>query len=105
MPSCNCQMMTKGELNALFQSEDAAGREQAICYIVGLLTSADMAERRQGYELFGEGVADALFRSCLNYGSLAGGFIDPLVAIVMRAVETWAASPEGIEPRSSAELP
>ena len=91
MSACNCQMITKGELNALFQSEDTARREEAIGYIVGLLTSADTAERRHGYELFGEGVADGLFCSCLDYGSLTGGFADPLVAIVMRTVETWAA--------------
>jgi hypothetical protein len=105
MLSCNCQMMTKSELDALFQSDDAARREEAIGYVVGLLTSMDAAERRHGYELFGEGVADALFRSCLNYGSLTGGFTDPLVAIVKRTVEAWAASRGGEVSGGPAERP
>jgi len=103
MVSCNCQMVTKDELKALVQSEDAADREQAIGYLVSLLTSANSADRRRGYELFGEGIAAALFRSCLNYGSLAGGFTDPLVAIVRRTVEAWAKSGAGAERRDPAE--
>jgi len=105
MLTCNCPMMTKGELNALVQSDDDAKREEAIAYLVSLLTSTDASERRRGYELFGDGVAAALFRSCLDYGSLAGGFTDPLVAIVMRAVETWAASREarGCDPSEAPE--
>jgi hypothetical protein len=87
-------MMTKGELNALVQSDDGVKREQAIAYLVSLLTSADATERRHGYEFFGDGVAAALFRSCLNYGSLASGFTDPLVEIVVRTVEPWAATRE-----------
>lgn len=92
MLSCSCPVMTKDEVNALVQSEDSARREEAIAYLVRLLTSTDVADRRHGYELFGDGVAAALFRSCLNYGSLAGGFTDPLVQIVVRTVEAWAGS-------------
>jgi hypothetical protein len=97
-------MMTEGELNALVQSDDGAKREEAIVYLVSLLTSTDAAERRHGYALFGDGVAATLFRSCLNYGSLASGFTDPLVDIVVRTVENWAASRED-ERHSRAEVP
>lgn len=97
-------MITKAELNALVQSDDSAKREEAIAYLVSLLTSTDAAERRHGYELFGDGVAAALFRSCLNYGSLASGFTDPLVDIVVRTVEAWAASGEAGR-RGPAEVP
>jgi hypothetical protein len=96
-------MMTKGELNALVQSDDSAEREEAIAYLVSPLTSTDAADRRHGYELFGDGVAATLFRSCLNYGSLASGLTDPLVDIVARTVETWAASRKE-EPRGPAEV-
>ena len=94
MVSCNCQMITTDELRALAQSEESAEREEAIGFLVRLLTSPDEAARRRGYEFFKEGLGEALFRSCLNYGSLAGGFTDPLVEIVMRTVEFWAASRE-----------
>jgi hypothetical protein len=43
---------------------------------------------------FEEGLKEALFCSCLNYGSLAGGFTDPLIEIVMRTVEFWAGRSE-----------
>jgi len=95
--------MTRGELSALVQSDDGAKREEAIAYLVSLLTSADAAERRHGYELFGDGVAATLFGSCLNYGSLASGLTDPLVDIVARTVEAWAASRKE-EPGGPAEV-
>ena len=104
MQTCNCPMMTKGELNALVQSDDGARREEAIAYLVSMLTSGDAAERRHCYELFGDGVAAALFRPCLNYGSLARGFTDPLVDIVVRTVETWAALRRE-DSREQAEVP
>jgi hypothetical protein len=94
MLECNCRMMTTGELKALVQSDDAAKREEAIGHLVSLLTSTNGIERRRGYELFGDGVAATLFHSCLNYGSLTSGFTDPLVEIVVRTVEAWAASSE-----------
>jgi hypothetical protein len=93
MESCDCQMITRDELKALVRSDHADEREQAIGFLVDLLTSADEDTRRRGYEFFEEGLKEALFCSCLNYGSLAGGFTDPLVDIVVRAVEFWAASP------------
>ena len=104
MPTCNCPMMTRGELGALVQSDDGAKREEAIAHLVSLLTSTDAAKRRHGYELFGDGVAGTLFSSCLNYGSLASGLTDPLVDIVARTVETWAASHKE-EPHDPAKVP
>lgn len=94
MLECNCRVMTTGELNALVQSDDAAKRDEAIGHLVSLLTSTNEDDRRHGYELFGDGLAATLFSSCLNYGSLTSGFTDPLVEIVMRTVEAWAASGE-----------
>lgn len=94
MDACDCQMMTRDELKALVRSDQSAEREQAVGFLVSLLTSADEDTRRRGYELFKEGLSEALFCSCLNYGLLTGGFTDPLVDIVMRAVEFWAASRE-----------
>lgn len=95
MNSCDCQMMTKDELQALVRSDRPDLRERAVAHLASLLTSRDEETRRHGYELFREGLADALFCSCLNYGSLAGGFTNPLVDIVTRAVEFWATSPAG----------
>jgi hypothetical protein len=87
--------MTKDELKILVRSERSDQKERAVAHLAGLLTSRDEETRRQGYELFREGLADALFCSCLDYGSLAGGFTNPLVEIVTRAIESWAASPGG----------
>lgn len=92
MNNCDCQMMTRDELKALVHPDQAEEREQAVGFLVGLLTSTDQKERLRGYELFREGLSEALYCSCLNYGSLAGGFTDPLLDIVTRAVEFWAAS-------------
>lgn len=94
MDACNCQMMTRDELKALVRSDQSEEREQAVGFLVSLLTSGEEDTRRRGYEFFKEGLNEALFCSCLNYGSLAGGFTDPLVDIVMRAVEFWAISRE-----------
>ena len=94
MSGCNCQLMTKEELKALTGVDRPDEREQAIGYLVSLLTSRDAEVRRRGYELFEEGLNEALFCSCLSYGSLTGGFTAPLVEIVARAVEAWAASNE-----------
>ena len=55
-------------------------------------SSRDEDTRGRGYEFFKEGLSEALFCSCLNYGSLTGRLTDPLVDIVVRAVEFWAAS-------------
>jgi hypothetical protein len=93
MNSCNCQMMIKDELQALVRSDRPDLRERAVAHLASLLTSPEEATRRYGYELFREGIADVLFCSCLDYGSLASGFADPLVDIVTRAIEFWAASP------------
>ncbi len=92
MSECNCQMMTRDEVSALVQPGRSAERDQAVDRLVRLLTSTDEGERRRGYEFFAEGLAETLFCSCLNYGSLAGGFTDPLVQIVTRTVESWARS-------------
>ena len=105
--SCDCQMLTKDELQALVRSDQPDLRERAVARLVSLLTSHDEATRRHGYELFREGIADALFCSCLDYGSLASGFTDPLVDIVTRAVEFWAASSrgEGANGTASGQVP
>jgi hypothetical protein len=97
MSECNCPLMTRDELKALVRSERSDQREQAVAHLAGLLTSRDEETRHHGYELFREGLADALFCSCLNYGSLAEGFTNPMVEIVTRAIESWAASPGGGE--------
>ena len=95
MNPCDCQMMTKDELQALVRSDRPDLRERAVAHLADLLTSRDEETRRHGYELFREGLANALFCSCLDYGSLAGGFTNPLVEIVTRTVEFWATSPAG----------
>jgi hypothetical protein len=101
MNGCNCQLMTREELKALMGSDKPDEREQAIGYLVSLLTSQDAEVRHRGYELFAEGLNAALFCSCLNYGSLTGGFTAPLVNIVARAVEAWAAANELDEAKPS----
>jgi hypothetical protein len=93
MTRCDCQL-GREELDALVRSEKPEEREAAIAHVVHLLTSADPDTRRQGYALFEEGISEALFCSCLNYGSLASGFTEPLVDILVRAVEFWAAPAE-----------
>jgi hypothetical protein len=91
MTAYNCRVMTKDELRALVCSEQPAEREEAVRFLVALLTATDDDARCRGYEFFREGLSEALFHSCLNYGSLAGGFTDPLVDTVTRAIEFWAA--------------
>jgi hypothetical protein len=97
MERCDCQMITQDELKALVRSDNSDDREQAVGFLVDLLTSTDEDTRRRGYESSEEGLKEALFCSCLNYGSLTGGFTDPLVDIVVRAVEFWAASSRGTD--------
>ncbi len=82
--------MTADKLKTLLNSGRAEEIEQAVEYLVRLLTSRDEETRHRGYELFEEGVKEALYRSCLNYGSLAGGFTRPLMTVVTRTVEFWA---------------
>lgn len=107
MDACNCQLMTRDELKALMRSDQSAEREEAVGYLVSVLTSRDEHTRSRGYELFKEGLSEALFCSCLNYGCLVGGFTDPLVDIVMRAVEFWATSFEiqGAADNTSTAMP
>lgn len=83
-------MTKKRDLKALLHSAREADREAAIQCLAELLTSRDSDVRRQGYELFEEGLKEALYQSCLNYGSLTGGFTHPLVTVVLRTVEAWA---------------
>jgi hypothetical protein len=97
MHACNPQLI-KDELQSLVRSERKEEREAAVAHVVRLLTSADAEVRRQGYALFREGIAETLFCSCLNYGSLAGGFTEPLIDIVTRTVEFWAAGSAGRTP-------
>jgi hypothetical protein len=104
MEASDCQMMTRDELKALVRSERSDDREQAVRTLVNLLTSSDANVRGRGYELFREGLAEVLFRSCLNYGSLAGGFTDPLVDVLSCAVEFWAA-PGEIHSTGCVEMP
>lgn len=87
--------LTRERLQVLVRSEKPEEREEAITHVVSLLISPDAHSRRCGYELFKEAVSEALFRSCLDYGSLAGGFTEPLVEIVTRTVECWAAGEPG----------
>lgn len=92
MDRCDCPIVTKDELKTLLDSDDAEEKEQAIAHLVKLLTSQDEQTRAQGYRLFEQGIADALFCSCLNYGALVGGFTHPLLRAVRQSVEAWAAS-------------
>ena len=100
MDDCNCPLVTTAELKALLNSENAQEKEQAIACLLALLTSRDERARARGYELFEEGINDALFCSCLNYRSLVRGFTHPLLQVVTRAVETWAISTEIAETQS-----
>lgn len=92
MDHCDCPLVTSDELKALLDSDDAERNEQAVAHLVKLLTSQDEQARARGYQLFEEGIADALFCSCLNYRALVGGFTHPLLKVVRKSVETWAAS-------------
>lgn len=80
------------EVKALLVSEAEHDREQAIEHLIALLTSPEKGARERGYELFGEGLNEALYRSCLNYRGLVGGFTHPLVTALARSIETWAES-------------
>ncbi len=85
-------VMTKDELNDLLSSERSADKARAVDYLVKLLTSEAGNVRAQGHELLAEAFNDALYRSCLNYRGLVGGFTHPLVEVIRRAIETWAGS-------------
>ena len=96
MTRCECQMAGASELRGRLNSDKPDEREQAVNYLVSLLTSRDESDRHHGYELYKEGIDEALFRSCLEYRGLIGGFTHPLLDVVARAVEFWArSSPEG----------
>ncbi len=84
-------MLTSEALKALIASTAASDREQAVDGLVQLLTSPRSEERKRGCELFQEGLGEALFRSCLNYSALVGGVQHPLVDVLKRTVERWAA--------------
>lgn len=83
-------MMTADELKTLLRSGQSEESKRAVDYLVTSLTSRDANIRRHGYELLDEALKDALYQSCLNYGSLLGGFTQPLMAVVTRTVEFWA---------------
>jgi hypothetical protein len=87
MEECTCAIVAKEELRRLLQSDDPGRKDEAVAYLVGLLTSHDEPTRARGYELLEEGINDALFCSCFNYGSLVGGFTHSFLTVVMRAVE------------------
>jgi hypothetical protein len=89
MDVCN-NPITRDEFTALIRSDQVVERERAIAWLACLLTSGDKEARCCGYDLFRDGLQEALYRACLNYGSLAGSFTEPLVEIVRRAVECWA---------------
>ncbi len=82
--------MTADELKTLLYSDKSEENQQAIEYLVKLLTSFDEKTRQDGYHILEETFKEALYRSCLNYGSLAGGFTQPLMTAVTRTVEYWA---------------
>ena len=87
--------MTADELKTLLHSGRLEDVEQAVEYLVMSLTSYDKTTRRDGYELLEEAFKEALYRSCLNYGSLTGSFTQPLMTVVTRTVEFWATNREG----------
>ncbi len=91
MSDCNCQMAPAEQLKNLLNSDRPKDKEQAIACLVGFLTSEDRMDRDHGYQLFHEGIDEALFCSCLDYGSLVGGSTNPLLEALSRAVELWAA--------------
>lgn len=92
--------MTADELKTLLYSGRTEEIERAIEHLVTSLTSQDDGIRRAGYDALEESFKEALYRSCLNYGSLAGGFTRPLMTAVTRTVETWANQHEaGVAPQ------
>lgn len=54
------------------------------------LTFSDENIRYNGYEVLEKCFKEALYQSCLNYGSSAGGFTQSLMSVVTRTVELWA---------------
>lgn len=82
--------MTSDALKELLRSDLPAEREKAIAYLVEALTAHEMRSRKKGYELLNEALKDALYQSCLHYGSLPGAFAEPTMAVVTRTIETWA---------------
>jgi hypothetical protein len=96
MDECDCQMVTTEELKLLLASDRPGEKERAAGYLVRLLTSAEKTERQRGCELFEEAINHALFCSCLDYRSLTAGFTHPLLGVVARTVESWAARGDGI---------
>lgn len=95
-------MLTADELKSLIDSGTEADKERLLDGLVQLLTSPLPEERRRGCELFEEGLGEALFRSCLNYGALVRGVTHPLAEVMTRTVEHWAAARDG---DASAGLP
>ena len=89
MENSKCQI-TAAELKALFETGLPEDSAKAIEQLVDLLTSHDRSDRAHGYEMFETSVNDALFCSCLNYGSLVGGFTHPLREVMAKAIEFWA---------------
>ena len=65
-------LATEDDLKSLLLSERSAESEKAIGTLVGLLSSRDEVKRARGYALYREALEEALYRSCLNYRSLAG---------------------------------
>ena len=83
--------MTSDELKALLYSSRSQEAEHAIEYLVAALTDRDERARKHGYALLDGALKEALYQSCLNYGSLLGSFTQPLMTVMTRAVEAWAA--------------
>lgn len=104
MESCSCPIVSREEIKALFDSQNAEEKEQAIACLVDLLTSRDERVRARGYELFAEGIKDALLCSCFNYSSLVGGFTHPLLEALTRSLEMWAAAAGTAESKSALSL-
>lgn len=88
-------MVTADELKSLITSTATADHERAVDCLVQLLTSPLPEERKRGCELFEEGLSEALFRSCLNYGALVRGVTHPLAEVMTRTIEGWAAARRG----------
>jgi hypothetical protein len=90
MDSCDCRTVSMEQLKVLLESDRPEETEQAVAHLVRLLTSDDKDDRDRGYHLFRQGLEQALFRSCLNYGSLVRSFTHPLVNVLARTTESWA---------------
>ncbi len=90
--------MLMAELKSLIASTAAEDHERAVDGLVQLLTSPLPEERKRGCELFEEGLGEALFRSCLDYGALVRGVTHPLAEVMTRTVERWAAARPGDAP-------